>query len=185
MSGVPSEEERFFQNTQDLSLLMHTLTTNCWDAGFRDINPALILLAKAYLGGLNKVELIETFIENSHMYWNEIHDKNETFFIEHTNEVFGKLPVDVGTINVFRTFFTAKDKKGEYVVSEEDRGYIWDTFYSLVKISLKYIHRKRECVLVLNKETGKMRPSYKNNLWSNIRVREYAKLFNVELPMPQ
>lgn len=184
MSAFPSEPERFATNVEDLCLLMHTLTTNCWDAGFRDINPALILLAKGYLSRLNKVDLIETFIENSHMYWNEIHDKNENFFIEHTNEVFGKLPVDSGTINVFRTFFTAKDKKGEYIVSEEDRGYIWDTFYSLVKICLKYIHRIRECVLVLNKETNKMRPSYKNNRWPNIRVREYAKLYCVELQLP-
>lgn len=183
--AVLGEPERFSTNLLDLCDLMHILVTNCYDNGYKDINPGLILLAKAYLSNQDKVELIETFISNSHMYWNEIHDKNENFFIEHTNEVFGKLPVDSNIIGVFRTFFTAKDKKGEFVVSEQDREYIWETFFSLVKISIKHVHKIRECVLVQNPETGRMRPSYKHNRYPEIKVMEYAKLYGLSLDIPR
>ena len=65
MNG-PSEEERFSANSNDLSSLVHELTSKCWDAGHKEINPLLITLAQGYLNSLNKTVLIETFITHSH-----------------------------------------------------------------------------------------------------------------------
>jgi hypothetical protein len=183
--SAPKEEERFMANVLDLSDLVHELTSICWDEGFKDVNPTLIVLAKAYLSNYDKVELIETFITYSNEYWDEIKKRNENFFIEHSGKIFAHLPVGKGNISAFKMLFTTKDKDGNPVINNNDRDAVWDMFDSLVKICIKYIHRVRECVVARNEETGKMRPMYKNNKFPDIKVREHAKKWDIVLDIPQ
>ena len=181
---TPPEEERFSANSNDLSNLVHELTTKCWEEGHKEINPILINLAQAYLNSLDKVLLIETFINHSHDFWEEIRLKNENFFISHSGEIFGKLPVDQGNIDAFKMLFTSKDKNGEDLIEEEDREAIWEIFGSLVKICIKYVHRVRDCYLE-EKEDGKMAPRYRYNKFPKIKVREHARKWGVELIIPK
>ena len=184
MTDAPSEEERFITNVKCLTELVHELTSMCWDAGHRQINPLLINLAGAYISGLNKTELVETFISHTHeICWEEIRNRNENFFIEHTREIFGKLPVEQGNIDAFKMLFTAKDEHGESVISPDDKIAVWDFFGTLVKICIKYVHRVRECYL-FDKE-GKMVPRYKYNRFPEIKVREHAKKWDIELFIPK
>ena len=183
--SAPPEQVRFSTNVNDLSNLVHQLTEICWQNDHKEINPILITLAQAYLNSLDKVELIETFITHSHTYWEEIRLKNENFFISHSGEIFGKLPVEQGNIDAFKMLFTSKDKQGNPVIEEEDREAIWVNFGSLVKICIKYVHRVRECHLEENKETGKMMPRYKYNKFPEIKVREHAKKWDIVLDIPK
>ena len=180
---IPTEEERFIANVECLTDLVHELTSMCWDAGHKQVNPMLIQLAGAYVKNLNKTELIETFIDHTHeICWEEIRNQNENFFIEHTNEIFGKLPVEKGNIDAFKMLFTSKDADGNSVISDDDKQAVWDMFASLVKICIKYVHRVRECHLI--EKDDKMVPRYRYNRFPAIKVREHAKKWDIELQIP-
>ena len=184
--SIPKEEERFATNVGDVSDLVHELTDKCWRNGNKQINPTMIVLAKAYLSSFNKIDLIETFISHSHTYWEEIRLQKENFFIEHSSDIFGKLPVDSGNIDAFKMLFASKDKDehGDLLINEEDREAIWEMFGSLVKICIKYIHRIRDCHLEENKD-GKMVPRYRYNRFPEIKVREHAKKWDITLDIPR
>ena len=181
--GTPPEEERFKINVLDLSDLVHELISQCWDNGIQDINPILIVAARAYLKNYDNIDLIETFIKYSHMYWDEIKTRNENFFVEHSQNIFQYLPVAKGNIDAFKMLFTSVDKYGEKMICQEDRDAVWDMFDSLVKICIKYIHRVRECVL--EEKDGKMVPRYSKNLFPTIKARSHARKWDIELEIPK
>lgn len=181
---TPLEEERFKANVISLTDLVHFLITDCWDNGIKDINPVMVNLAGTYLSSFNDVELIETFIKHSNSYWEEIRTHNEDFFIQHSSNIFSQLPVGKGNIDAFKTLFTAK-KDGKSIISPDDKNGIWDHFESLVKICIKYVHRIRECYLEENKETGKMMPRYRFNRYPEIKVRDLAKKWDIEIEIPK
>lgn len=184
----PPEEDRFRTTVLELTDLIHELSSICWEEGIKSMNPSLIVLAKGYISGLDKIDLITAFINNSYgpqnnNYWDEIRERNETFFIEHSDSVFANVPVGKGNMTAFKTLFTAVDEDGKNIIIQEDRDAIWDMFYSLVKICIKYIHRVRECVVL---EIGdKWKRRYKKNLFPRIKVISEAKKWDVELEMPQ
>ena len=182
MEQNPSEEERFITNVLDLTSLVHELTTICWNAGRKDINPQLVAFGENYLKGYDPVKLIEVFIEHSNKYWEQIRLHEEEFFIKNAHVVFQHLPVDTKNINAFKLFFTAKDTNGNDIISPDDRNAIWGIFESLVKICIKYIHKVRGVKLV---QTDKgLRPAYVNKKFSDIKVRELAKIWKIDLNVP-
>jgi hypothetical protein len=182
--GTPNEEERFMTNIKDLTDLIHELITTCYESGIKDINPMLVGLASSYISSLDKKELIETFIEHTHEEcWEKIRLKEEEFFVNHTDKIFGNLPVGKNHIDAFKILFTSKDKDGEYIIIEDDREAIFDIFRSLVKICIKYVHRVRECYLL--EKDGKMVPRYRYEKFPKIKIREHAKKWKIVLPMPQ
>ena len=183
-----SDEDRFRTTVLELTDLIHELTTICWDEGVETMNPSLIILGKSYLAGLNKTDLITAFINNSYgspdnNYWDEIRDRNEEFFINHSDSVFSNVPVGKGNMTAFKTLFTAKDENGENIINGEDRDAIWDMFFSLVKICIKYIHRVRECIIV--EIDGKWKKRYQKNFFPKIKVLKEAKKWDIELEMPK
>ena len=179
----PSEEVRFKANVMSLTDLVHFLITDCYDNGIKDISPMMITLASSYLSGYDNTSLIETFIKHSHMYWDEIKNHNEDFFIRHSSNIFAQLPVGQGNIDAFKTLFTAK-KNGVSIISDDDKAGLWEHFHSLGKICIKYVHRVRECYLEENKETKKMQPRYRFNRYPEIKVREHAKKWDVKIEIP-
>ncbi len=181
--NVP-EEERFMTNIKDLIDLMHELITMCWDAGIKDVNPMMVSLAGNFVTSYNNVELIETFIEHTYLEcWEKIRLKDEEFFIKHTDKIFGQLPVGKQHIDAFKLLFTSKDSDGEYIIVQEDRDAIFDIFGSLVKICIKYVHRVRDCHLV--EKDGRMVPRYRYEKFPKIKVREHAKNWKIDLPIPE
>jgi len=182
MEQDPPEEERFMANVLDLIDLVHELATICWDAGRKDINPQLVLMAEGFLESYDPVKLIEIFIGHSYPHWSKINDREETFFIENAHLIFQHLPVDTSNINAFKIFFTATNDEGEHIIVQDDRDAIWHIFDSLVKICIKYIHRVRGVKLVKTKDG--LRPAYKLKKFPQIKVREQARIWNIELPIP-
>lgn len=179
----PSEEERFSTVTKGLINLIHGSVVAAWEKGFKKINPQLVGLAGGYVSGIDKKELIETFISGTEVKhpgcWEQIRERQEKFFIEHTDAIFGNLPVGKEYIDSFREFFT--DPK---IIEKEDKGAIFDHVSSMVKICIKYVHRVRQCYLEEDPETKKMRPRYRYNIFPAIKVREHAKKWEIKLPMP-
>jgi len=169
-------------NVLDLTYLVHELSTICWDIGRKDINPRLVMMAESYLESYDSVKLIEIFIKHSYLHWNKINDREEIFFVENAQDVFQYLPIDVNNINAFKVLFTAVDDEGEHIIIQEDRNAIWDIFGSLVKICIKYVHKVRGVKLV--KTPNGIRPAYKTKKFPYIKVREQAKLWGIELPIP-
>jgi len=182
MEQNPPEEERFITNVLDLTALVHELASICWDAGRKDINPQLVLFAENYLEGYDPKKLIDVFIRYSHNFWDQIKNRDEIFFIENAHVIFKHLPVDSSNINAFKVFFTAKDENGNNIIEEDDRMAIWDIFESLVKICIKFIHRVRGVKLVSTKKG--LRPAYIEKKYPKIKVKELAKLWKIDLPMP-
>lgn len=180
---TPSEEERFSANVGGVTNFVQSKLEKLWKNGIQDINPFYIQLAHVYLINLDKKFLIETFIEHSHNYWEKIRLQEESFFVENCSEIFGKLPVDKGNIDAFKLLFSKKDEKGNFVITPDDKATIWEFFGSFVKICIKYIHRIRE---VHNEEgpDGKFRPRYRYQNFPQIKVRELAKLWGINLEMP-
>ena len=182
MNPNPPEEERFITNVLDLTALVHELASICWDAGEKTVNPQLVLFAENYLENYDSVELIDVFIRHSYPHWEQIREHNETFFIKNAHVVFKHLPVDTDNINAFRVFFIAKDQNGNDIIEEDDRLAIWNIFESLVKICIKYIHRVRGVKLVGTSQG--LRPAYIKKLYPKIKVKELAKLWEIDLPIP-
>lgn len=190
MNG-PSEEERFITNVRDLTALIHDLSTICWNAGIKEVNPQLILFAESYLESFDSSKLIDIFIrseeksikERKYSLWERIRIHDEKFFAENAHVVFQDLPVDSKNINAFKVFFTSKNSKGENVIEDDDRNAIWNIFESLVKICIKYVHRVRGVTLVKTEEG--LAPRYIENKYPEIKVRKLAKLWNIELPIPE
>lgn len=198
MQTAPPEEERFQANVLRATGLVKELISNCYDKGYKQINPMMIGLASAYLSGLDKNYLIDTFINHTKQVvkktdtaeseyepecWRMIRTRNEKFFVEHSDKIFGQLPVEKGNIDAFKILFTSKNEKGEYIVEQPDRDAVFDIFVSMVKICLKYIHRRREPFLA--EIDGKMKPQYKYNFCPEVKVMQISKLWKVELPMPK
>ena len=182
MEQNPPEEERFMTNVLDLTDLVHELATVCWSSGLKDVNPRLIMIAENFLESYDPVNLIEVFIQHSHTHWTKVYNRDEDFFINNAHVIFQHLPVDTNSINAFRVFFEAKKSNGDYVIVQEDRDAIWDMFDTLIKICIKYVHRVRGIKLV--KTENGIRPAYKLKKFPEIKVREQAKMWEIDLPIP-
>ncbi len=182
MEQNPPEEDRFMTNVLDLTDLVHELATICWDAGRKDINPRLVMIAVNFLENYDPVTLIEIFIKHSWEHWTKIRERNEDFFIHNADVIFQHLPVNTNNINALKVFFTAEDSNGNFIIITEDRDAIWSMFDSLVKICIKYVHKVR-CVKLVKTKNG-IRPAYTNKKFLQIKVREQAKLWEINLPIP-
>ncbi len=174
----PSPKIRFHENIVDLTSLMHELISICYDAGKTNINPALVLFAGGLLDSYDKKKMIENFIEYSYDYWEIIHKKNEIFFIENCKDVFKDLPVN--HVDAFSVLFQSTNIGGLPIIIDEDKNAIWDYFYSLIKICIKYIHLQRGPQIIFH--DGKHKKVYNKKVFSNInRLQYYADKFKIKL----
>lgn len=178
LNEQPNEEERFHKNMCGLTQLVRELITTCWEAGYKIVPPELIVIGEKYLETYDKVKLINNFIEYTHLYWNEIKDRDETFFIDHANEIFKDFPLQK-EVSLFSILFTSKTKTGEFVIVLEDREAIWEYFDSLVKISIKYLHRIRELKMIQKEDGIVLR--YRNKIFPQVELKKHAKYWGIKL----
>lgn len=175
---MTSPEERFYYNICELADFLLDLTQLCADEGVQTIDPKILAYGKSLLANYDKTYLIDNFINYTNEYWEEIRTHNVNFFLQHGSSIFGSLPI--GNVNLFQVFYTANDRQGNPILTEEDKETLWSYFSALVRISIKYIHEKRKPKLV---QTPKgLQPSYKVNFMSNIKVRQHANAWEIELP---
>lgn len=141
-TNLPPEEVRFAKNVVVLAQAVHKGVTDLYEKGYQTVNPTLVGLVVGVLESYDKEVLIQGFIANSHLEcWDKILERKENFFVENADKIFADLPAS--TVGLFKDLFLTKDELGNSVVSKELKDKIWTLFDQLVKVSIKYIHRKR------------------------------------------
>lgn len=191
-------QSRFKDNMIDMIEFCRTMVVDLTKRKYSVVNPKLIEIGGAYLKeNFDDISLIEGFIFRSVKHWDKIKDRDENFFIQHSNAIFGeKIPIDI--IKMFTNLFTMKDNTGKPVLHQDDRDIIWEYFESFVRISIKFVHEKRRPFstekekVVTDPETGETKtikvvvPEYETKAGtSDINLVVLAKRWNVELLYPR
>lgn len=170
-----SEEERFAENTTVMVDLVHHTVTIAQQRGLNSIHPDLVKLAGIVMSKYDKHELIQGFIEKSHEEcWDMIKIRDVTFFTKNASAIFKHLPTD--KVDLFRDLFVKKDANGNSYISAETEKNLWDLFTSMIKISIKYIHKNRSPTT-----TSDGKKVYKSSFFDEVDIAKHAKNFNLTL----
>ena len=172
--------DRFKQNMDMFIALTRELVGIANEKGASSVTPAMVDLAEAFIGGYSAEKRIDSFIEHSYKYWDQIYSKNEEFFFKHTGEVFGS--ISNNRIDLFKELFSAKDSSGNQIISAEDKQAIWSFFTAFVKISLSHVHLAKGPVIIT--EDGVKKPRYRKRAYPEItKLQHYASAerFDVDL----
>ena len=139
---MPPEEERFHANLVQLLQTVSKLAAYASSEGHDIVNPVFINIGITALQKLDKHELINAITLKSLPYWTQIHKKNQTFFIENARTVFSLW--EGSTVDPFKVLFTAKKKNStDDLVSEPKKSVLWLTMHVMVKIMIKYAHKRK------------------------------------------
>lgn len=177
-AGMPPPEDRFYQTVIELTQLIHDLVLGAYDKGYEIVNPGLVQMGGLILSGYNKTKIIQTFIKYSHEHWDEIRNRDETFFDEHAASIFKDLPLN--NVNAFKSLFHLRDKHGHHVIIKDDRCAIWDFFRTLIVISIKYVHTNRRPVQRIDNK-GKPKSVYLAHFFDDVELERHAKEWKVNL----
>jgi hypothetical protein len=139
--NIPPPEVRFSRNATILGQAaldgIRTLNRN----GYTTVSADLVSIAVTVISSFDSKYLIEGFIRNSHLFWDQILAKDEGFFVKNSGKVFCHLPGD--KVNLFCDLFCLRTADGKSVISEELKDQIWGLMIALVKIAIKYTHENR------------------------------------------
>jgi len=187
-----SSEERFKNNLNTLVDITIDMFEEAKDNGIVSGNYQLLNLLKILVNKSSGERIIGNFVRKTHPYWNKILDKDlnyfkvvglELFDIAKTKGVdsfedakgFSLLDQLKGQhIDDFKTILEAdyKDENGDEVsvLDDERKEDIWMILHSFVKISIVYIHEKRERV------EGK----YTKSFFPEIKIKENVEKWKIK-----
>ena len=169
--------ECFKNNLADLFPLVYELVEKGDKKGCPTINITILTLTGNSILSKNPDQLIRSFIDRSHKYWDKILEKNEDFFNQNLGTIFGELPAE--STKAFAKLATAKDAAGQPIISPEDKKSIWEFLHSLAKISIRYIHEKRiPDVIVKN---GQKQAVYRKTFKPEIPLQKHAQTWGIQL----
>lgn len=190
---IPPPEDRFHANVLRMTKVIRGLVQRANELGYKDILPFIVDVGTKYIDtNYDKHSLIEGFIECSHPFrngkvdtttWDRILEKDEEFFHEKALEIFRGIPTRL--IEAFKKLYEYTDlTTGKSIITEEDREEIVMYFHSFVKISIKYIHSKRQPYAV--SKDGAYKYMYSNpNYFEYIDVKELASKWKLNLEFTQ
>jgi len=190
----PPPEERFHANVIGLGELVYDIVKKVNATGNFIINPELVKITICILDKLDHTTIIDTFIHKStynksnealpfeEHCWTKIHEKDKSFFLENAGEIFGDLQMN--RVDAFSRMFGANDEHGNPIVPERDEEEIWEYFKSLVKITIKYIHEKRQPKL-LRRGSEEIRRYEKDDFFSDVDIARHADLWKIQFHFPQ
>jgi len=164
---LTTEEERFSQTIEELIKLVQDLTIEVTKKGYKIVDPQVIGVAVSVIKIVPASRLFEVFIRRSHEHWEKIRVKNKDFFIDEAHNMFSDLPG--GHVSAFKDLVSIRDKDNNSVVPAEDIDALFEFFHAMIKISIKYIHKQRQPIVVKQAD-GTL---YKYNVPSNF---EYVQL---------
>lgn len=180
--SIAPEEERFAKNTTIMAQAVQECVQKLYNAGYKTADPATISLVVSMISAFNKHYLIQGFIQNSHQTcWDKIKERKEIFFVENAGDIFANLPMD--KVNLFKDLFTTKDAKGVSVIAQSVKDQIWQLFDSMVKISIKYIHKNRSPYSYQTSD-GQVVNTYGASFFDEVDIKYHAKIWEVKLEFP-
>ena len=142
---LPPPAERFYENTLYLLNYCEGLISDAYNKGLTNINPIDVRGGILWMKATYEPDpraLVEMFVIYSYPYWEPIRGRNEKFFDKEIFKVFNGW--DREYVALFRDLFFIKTPEGALFIQPEQKKTIWDTFNSLVKICIQYIHDARE-----------------------------------------
>lgn len=175
---MPPEEDRFQANGVGLAKVAHTKITKLYNLGYKTVNPQLVEVAACLVQGFDKVTLIEGFIRRSHPHWEIIKKKNISFFMDHSDTIFGELPME--NVNAFKDLFTLKTDSGEKLLKDSDVKEIWGFLIPMLKICIKYVHKKRGPYSRKGSD-GKIHKKYRKKFMPEIDLSKACEGFDAPL----
>ena len=161
-----SNEDRFATNVSSIFIMVGQcidIMNENW-ADNKKIDTGILKLAGNFIDSMDKKQLVQQFILKSHKFWNEIKERNENFFLEHSSGIFGHIGNGIAAkyIDSFSTIFRERNRDGDFIINEDLRDDLWQAFQALVKISIKYIHTEREM------EDGEYKYEFMNDIIPDI-----------------
>ncbi len=127
---------------------------------------------------------IRKFIVSTYKYWEMILNRNNEFFISHSDSVFSYFGDKSSSI--FNTFI-GKDKNGNPVLDKDDIDLLWEYLESLIKKSVLFIHYKRSPRIKNGKGMYGKRYLSSNVIRDNItydinvNIKKYRNIMNIKL----
>lgn len=173
-----TEEERFSQTIEELIKLVQDLTIEVTKKGYKIVDPQVIGVAANVIKIFPTNKLLEVFIRRSNDHWEKIRVKNKDFFIDEAHNMFSDLPG--GHVSAFKDLVSIRDKDNNPVVSSDDIDALFEFFHAMIKISIKYIHKQRQPIVVKQAD-GTL---YKYNVPSNfeyVQLDTHAKNWGITL----
>lgn len=126
--------------------------------------------ASIFLMSYNEKKLADKVVEKTHPYWKQIIDKDETFFIEKADNIFGEIPTKT---DLFSDLFSKN------VLSSKQKDKLWSLFEELIPVCCTYIHEMR--VPVKKEINNKFVGTYDVNYRNNIKIKEYVQKYKIPL----
>lgn len=164
----PSEEVRFYSVLSGFMSLLESTVFDLFSAQKTTLHPDKVRIASKYISGQLKNKLIENFVVNSEKYWGRIKERDEPYFFERIDEIFGSDTFKEEMAPVKKIF-------ADNLVSDDVKTSFWKFMDSLIKISIKYIHRERVGILKDGQEI------YLGSCMDFCNVKEHADNWGVKL----
>ena len=91
----------------------------------------LITMGNTVIDGLKAEDIIKVFIKRSKPFWPSVKRRDESFFTQHADQVFGKIPmVD---LHAFKIVFERN------LLDEGEKTKLWNYFNQMVRQAIRYI----------------------------------------------
>lgn len=173
----PPRPVMFKENIIQLFDVLIRIITPLHEQQITSINPTLLTFGKGFIKQFDPETIIDTFINKSHMHWEKISERNDKFFIENANNIFGELPI--GNVDIFADIFKSNN------VEPDDIEILWEFFDAFVGISILHVHDQREPYMkevVDDNNNVKYVKSYKNRVYMDIKnLNTLGNKFSVKL----
>lgn len=139
--------ERFKENVLLLAHNFKAMNLTAIDIGYDFVDNGIMTFIEIYLSRLNPRDMVVSFVKFSHMYWNEIATRDQSFFYDHAERVFdfsgNDVDSEIGTVAGQKNVFLFKQLlTTPGAVREDDIDLIWSFFEVLVKISFKAVREE-------------------------------------------
>ncbi len=163
--------QRFHSNLVDfVDMMLELMPEN-----YKGLSWSLLELGKKYIESYSlkdKRQALITFINKSNKYWSDqIKNKKESFFLEHSNEIFSYFG---DKVNIFKSMF--EDKK---ILTQDDKATIWLYIESFVKQSIKFIHSNRQPTRTFYQQ--KYQNVYTKEFMEDIDLTFHSRMWKVKL----
>lgn len=170
----PSNEERFKENLIDLMQYIHTICSHFYKLKKTEIQPFAIEMSIAFAKGYDNTKLIDNYVSICNKYWDNIKDREESFFRDNGKSIFGPLPFDEVDkyVDMFSKLFD-EEEDGVKILTPKHKNAVWAFHDSFVRIAIKHVHEQR-CpkVKVVN---GEKIPIYTKKYCEELKQEDFLK----------
>src|SRR5579863_176952 len=119
MSTDISQVEKFHKVIGEFFNAIQIVIYNLNNEKKTTLNTEDVDIVKKFVLALDKNYLIKNFIENTNGYWDTILKRDDDYFVEHSNDIFGEYNNDSRFLALKIIF--SKDSSGKYIVDAESK----------------------------------------------------------------